>query len=325
MKNTLETRLGLFFAFALLAAVIILEMVGGLDLFRGGLSLKARFLNVQELKLGDPVKIAGKQVGRVDGMEFAEDRLLVTMKITDPKATVRTDSRATIKFSGLMGQNYVAIDFGTEKGVPITTSGQEIATYDQADLSALMNKLDSVAGDIKSITRNFTDLKIDELIAPFADFIKEGRPKIMGVLTNAEAVVAQVANGTGTVHRLIYEDTLHAATLETVTNFNATAVDIRAAVADARAMVADVNAGKGTIGRLAKDEALYQQATEAMTNLKEILQKINQGQGSVGKLVNEETLIDNAKLTLQKLDKATESLEDQGPLTILGILVNPLF
>jgi phospholipid/cholesterol/gamma-HCH transport system substrate-binding protein len=62
-----------------------------------------------------------------------------------------------------------------------------------------------------------------------------------------------------------------------------------------------------------------------MTNLKEILQKINQGQGSVGKLVNDESFYKNAKLSLQKLDKATEGLEDQGPLSVLGIAVNSLF
>jgi phospholipid/cholesterol/gamma-HCH transport system substrate-binding protein len=55
------------------------------------------------------------------------------------------------------------------------------------------------------------------------------------------------------------------------------------------------------------------------------MQKINRGEGTVGKAINETELLDNAKLTLQKLDKATEGLEDQGPLTVLGILVNPLF
>jgi phospholipid/cholesterol/gamma-HCH transport system substrate-binding protein len=62
-----------------------------------------------------------------------------------------------------------------------------------------------------------------------------------------------------------------------------------------------------------------------MTNLKEILQKINRGDGSVGKLVNDDSLIKNLKVTLQKLDKATEGLEDQGPLSVLGIVANSLF
>ena len=59
-------------------------------------------------------------------------------------------------------------------------------------------------------------------------------------------------------------------------------------------------------------------------NLREILQKINQGKGAVGNLVNDPALINDARLTLQKLDKATESLEDQGPLSVIGILASPL-
>jgi phospholipid/cholesterol/gamma-HCH transport system substrate-binding protein len=62
-----------------------------------------------------------------------------------------------------------------------------------------------------------------------------------------------------------------------------------------------------------------------MTNLKEILEKINQGNGTVGKLVNDQEFYKNAKLTLQKVDKATEGLEDQGPLSVIGILANGLF
>jgi phospholipid/cholesterol/gamma-HCH transport system substrate-binding protein len=64
---------------------------------------------------------------------------------------------------------------------------------------------------------------------------------------------------------------------------------------------------------------------ETMANLKEITGKINKGDGTVGKLINDQEFYRNAKLTLQKVDKATEGLEDQGPLSVLGILVGQLF
>jgi len=59
MRNTLETRLGIFVALAVIAAVLILETVGGVDRFRRGYHLKADFRTVQELKVGDRVKMAG--------------------------------------------------------------------------------------------------------------------------------------------------------------------------------------------------------------------------------------------------------------------------
>ena len=72
------------------------------------------------------------------------------------------------------------------------------------------------------------------------------------------------------------------------------------------------------------DDTLYNATTASMTNLNQILQKINQGQGTVGKLVNDQEFYKNAKLTLQKVDKAADSLEDQGPLSVLGIVASNL-
>ena len=58
MRNTLETKLGIFFALALIVAVIILEMVGVADFFKPGYRVHADFKSVQELKKGDLVKMA---------------------------------------------------------------------------------------------------------------------------------------------------------------------------------------------------------------------------------------------------------------------------
>ena len=113
MKNTLETRLGLFVALAVLALAIILEMVGGIELFRPGYHVYALFKSAQELKEGDRVKMAGVEIGRVERIRLDETNNKVRVMMKVRKETVKTDSIATIKFQGLMGQNFVSIDFGT--------------------------------------------------------------------------------------------------------------------------------------------------------------------------------------------------------------------
>jgi phospholipid/cholesterol/gamma-HCH transport system substrate-binding protein len=95
-------------------------------------------------------------------------------------------------------------------------------------------------------------------------------------------------------------------------------------VVDVRQVVNGISGGKGTIGRLVTDETLYSETAASMTNLNQILQKINQGQGTIGKLVNEQEFYKNAKLTLQKMDKMADGLEDEGPLTVIGIVANNL-
>jgi phospholipid/cholesterol/gamma-HCH transport system substrate-binding protein len=323
MRNTLETRLGLFFALAFVAAVILFEMIGGLDLFAGGYRLHARFSNVQELKAGDPVRMAGVEIGRVEQISFADNKVDVAMRVRE-KANIRTDSKASIRFVGLMGQNYVSVSFGSPTA-PRLAADKLMETVEQPDLTTVLAKLDSVATGVEGLTKNFSGDSINNLLGPFTDFLKENNPRLSAILANLQTVSSQIAQGKGTVGKLINDDQLYNVALSTVTNLNTTADELKLTIGQARNVVDQINQGQGTLGRLTKDDSLFVEATNAVTNLREIFQKINKGQGSVGKLVNDETLYKNARMTLQKVDKVTEGLEDQGPLSILGIAVGNLF
>ena len=112
MKNSLETKLGIFVFLAILAAWAIVETLGGIDLFHKGYHVSAQFDTVQDLKVGDSVKMAGVEIGRVEKISLTASKVDVTMKL-HPDAIVKTDSKATIKFTGLMGQNFVAVSFGS--------------------------------------------------------------------------------------------------------------------------------------------------------------------------------------------------------------------
>ena len=110
-----------------------------------------------------------------------------------------------------------------------------------------------------------------------------------------------------------------------VTNISVISADAHNLLTNANDIINQVNAGHGTAGKLVKDETLYNEATGTLTNAHQILLKVNSGEGSVGKLINDESMLKNLKLSLQKLDKATESLEDTGPLSVMGTMVNSLF
>jgi phospholipid/cholesterol/gamma-HCH transport system substrate-binding protein len=323
MRNTLETRIGVFVALVMLAGVFIFDIVGGWEKLGRGHRFYALFNNAQELKVGDRVKMAGVEVGRVEDIQLAEDKVKVTMKIRR-SAAVKTDSTATIRFTGLLGQNFVALDFGT-RAAPLADNGTVLNTVEQPDLSVIMTKLDNVASGVENLTKSFTGDKIDNLLGPFTDFLKANREPLTATIANIRSISAQISQGQGTVGKLIHDDALYNSALATVTNLQIAGLEANLTMATARRVIDQVNAGQGTAGKLVKDPALYTETTASMTNLKEILQKINQGQGSVGKLVNDQEFYKNAKLTLQKLDKATDGLEDQGPLSVLGIAVQHLF
>jgi phospholipid/cholesterol/gamma-HCH transport system substrate-binding protein len=325
MKNTLETRLGIFVALAVLAAVLIMETLGGPEWFKRGYRLNAEFNNVQDLKLGSQVKMAGVEIGKVEhiGLDETNNKVRITMKLRR-SVIVRTDSTATIKFTGLLGQNFVSVDFGSSTS-PQAADGAMLATVEQPDLSAMMQKIDNVASGVENLTKSFTGVKIDDLLGPLTDFIKANSRPLTATIANFQAISADISAGKGTVGKLINDDALYNSLYNTATNLQDVGTDIKATIADARGLLDKAKTGNGTVGKLINDDKLYREAADAMSNLRQVLEKINQGQGSVGKIVNDKEFYNNAKLTLQKLDKATEGLEDQGPLSVLGLIVNNLF
>jgi len=270
------------------------------------------------LKVGDSVKMAGVEIGRVEkiNLDATNNEVNVLMKL-HPGAAVKTDGKATIKFTGLMGQNFVSISFGSPDA-PVAVDGAVLATEEQPDLNAIMAKLDKATSGIENLTKSFTPDTINNLLGPLMDFMKQNSGNIGGAISNVENVTAKIASGQGTVGKLIYDQTLYDSALDTVSN-------LQSAVASARQFISGVTNGQGTIGKLVTDDTLYNSTAASMTNLNQILIKINQGQGTVGKLVNDQEFYKNAKLSLQKLDKAADSLEDQGPLSVIGIMANNLF
>lgn len=323
MKNSLETKLGIFVILAVMAAWVIIETLGTVDLFGKGYHVSAQFDTAQDLKVGDRVKMAGVEIGRVEKISLTDNKVSVTMKLKSD-AIVKTDSQAVIKFTGLMGQNFVALAFGSPNA-PLAAEGTILGTGEQPDLSAIMAKLDNAAAGIQNATKFFSGDKIDNILGPVTDFMKQNSGPLTATIANIKTVSSQIAAGQGTIGKLIYEDTLYSSALSTVTNLQDSAASAKDVLATAKGVINNISGGQGTIGKLITDDTLFASATASMTNLNSILSKVNGGQGTLGKLVNEQEFYKNAKLSLQKLDKAADGLEDQGPLSVLGIMANNLF
>jgi len=330
MKNSLETQLGIFFAMVFIAGLVLLELASGFDFFRKGVEIKARFDAINELQVGAMVKLAGVPVGDVRRIAIEGNKVLVTLRVRTT-AQVKTDSKAVVRFAGLMGQNYVELTFGSP-GAPIVTAGTELEAETLPDLGQIMAKLDAAAGSVGNITNLFGGDNFQNLLGPFTDFLKDNSPRLTAILGNMQLISKQIADGKGSIGMMVNDDKLYTAAVETVTNLSHAATqiqgitdDAKATVAEARRIITDVGAGQGSLGKLTRDETLYRETTTAMTQLREILEKINKGNGLAGKVVNDETFFKNVKGTLQKVEKATDGLEDTGPISVIGTVIGTLF
>lgn len=144
MKNSLETRLGLFVALIVIAAIVIIQMLGGLEVLKKSKVYRAQFSSARELKVGDRVKMAGVEIGKVKDIKLNDGRVDVYLKI-DEGTPVKTDSVASIQFAGLMGQSFVSISFGQPNSRELDNT-QLISSTEQADLNQLFQS--SSAGSV---------------------------------------------------------------------------------------------------------------------------------------------------------------------------------
>lgn len=322
-----ETQLGLFVALALVTLVFIVEMAGGGALLNQAYTVRARFDSAKELRVGSPVKLAGVRVGRVSDIRLADRKVEVEMSIQND-VDLRTDSVASIGFAGMLGEQFVTLTFGSEDR-PIVENDAILESEITPDLSDLMERIDSVASGVENVTKTFSGDSLGDLLAPLSDFVRETKPQLTNTVANVDAIMTSVANGEGTLGRLIADQALYdqasnlLSSLET--NLGDATEDIGAIVADARELMQGMQDGRGSLGKLMTDEQLYNETQAAMVSLKEILEKINSGNGTLGELVNDASFLNNLKLTLRKVENATESLEDTGPLSVINNAANSLF
>ncbi len=115
-NRNLEIVVGLFVALGFAALFILAMKVSNLSAFsdQEGYSVSARFDNIGGLKVQAPVTMAGVRVGRVEGIGFDQETFeaVVTLKIYNEFKQLPRDTSASIFTSGLLGEQYIALEAG---------------------------------------------------------------------------------------------------------------------------------------------------------------------------------------------------------------------
>ncbi|GAA3534924.1 MCE family protein [Nocardioides daeguensis] len=107
-----------FTAFLSLAAVFTVWVAAVTGEYRPGdrADYKAVFDDVSGLEVGDEVRVAGVDVGKVTGIDVRRDNtVLVTFDVSDDQQ-LTTDTRATIQYRNLIGDRVVQLTRGEADG-----------------------------------------------------------------------------------------------------------------------------------------------------------------------------------------------------------------
>jgi phospholipid/cholesterol/gamma-HCH transport system substrate-binding protein len=276
-----------------LAAVLVSFVTGGRGFFWQQYELKTRFPDVQGLKAGAVVRVAGVEVGSVDRVEFVGAEVEVTLRVHNRMQSRITDqSRASIGALSLLGEAVIDITPSTS-GRPLNSGDMIAGVPPRGQLSSVA---DSATKGLDQATQLLTDIRAgkgtvgrlftdDALYREVTDFVDA-----------AERVTNSLQQGRGTLGRLINDPALYAS--------------LNSALGDMSAITARLNRGEGSLGRLLHDDAFARSLQSTTNTLDELSNKINAGQGSMGKLVNDPALFNRLNSVSERLDKVLAGIEE---------------
>jgi len=142
-RQSFQIGTGAFIVLGFAALGYLATQTTSLANYRQGASydIKARFTNVGQLKLRAPVKVAGVRIGSVSDVKLEPDKLdaLVTMSIDKRFDKIPDDSAASIFTSGLLGDQYVALNPGGSPDV-LKNGDEVVLTQSSMQLEELIGK-----------------------------------------------------------------------------------------------------------------------------------------------------------------------------------------
>jgi phospholipid/cholesterol/gamma-HCH transport system substrate-binding protein len=288
-----ELKIGIVAVVAIGLAIMLIVAVGG----QGGFSwerykLKTKFANVQGLKSGAIVRVAGVDVGKVTDLEFVGADVQVTLEVNEENMSRITDqSRASIGSLSLLGEPIIEIS-PSSQGTPLKdgdfiqsarTPGQiadvaENATQTLEQATALIKEIREGKGTVGKL---FAD---DQMYRELNDLV-----------ASTQAVAVSINRGNGTLGRLIRDPVA----------YNRAS----AALANLQDMTQRINAGEGSIGRLLRDDQLAKSLSSASGSLDQVAGRLSRGEGTAGKLLTDQQLYDRFNSIASRIDTLASDLE----------------
>ena len=270
MKRRDEVLVGVF-----LTAAVAIGLLGTLWLVRGGLSsgypLYVKFAWGQNLKPGQPVLLAGVNVGGVRDVKLRDDGYLDVILRVNDDIKVPKNSFASVKPIGIFGDAAVALTPKGPSSISYAPNDTVPVGPSDTDIQAIMNRVDSIGATVQLMTKTLNQ----ELIASggFKDMRKtlanaaelSANASRLSVQLNAIAA-EQNRNLTATMasFRRAASAVDSAQIDSTLKNFRTSSASLTRIAANldsttkkVNGLVGGIERGEGTVGKFMKDTLLY--------------------------------------------------------------------
>lgn len=318
-KYTTEFWVGLFTLISLLVALYMVFRTGDLRLERQpGYKVFVDFPDVAGLDVGDTVRVAGVEVGKVEAIALEENLGKITLTI-DHRVVLYEDATARVETYGLLGDRYVSVDPGHEKLPRVSPGGEIHSAVSSEELDALIEKLNEVARDVKTVTSSLKNVlggeegerALREILTNSRDLTRELVEMVRQNQEDFRKITRQTALLTREMQEMVSEN--REAVRRTLVALPETTENVREITADARRLFDEHYEDIAeTLGNLRTASVQLEASLKAM---EQISGQIREGEGTLGKLVQDDALYVEAQSTLREMRNLIEDLREQAPIS----------
>jgi phospholipid/cholesterol/gamma-HCH transport system substrate-binding protein len=287
-----ELKIGVMAVVALGLTAILVVAVGGASGFAWErYDLRTTFSNVQGLKSGAIVRVAGVEVGKVTKVELAGTGVEVHLSLKkENQSRVTSDSFASIGAMSLLGEPLIDVspsstgtplkDGDVIKSKPPATQISDVAATANEGIVQATALLKDIRDGRGSVGKLFTD---DQLYRELNAFVAA-----------ANNVASSINRGQGTLGKFTRDSKVYD--------------ELQASLGDLREMTRRINAGEGSLGAFLKDDRLAKSLTATTGNFEQISARLTRNDNTAGKLLTEKELYDRINSTMSRIDDLTKNL-----------------
>ena len=283
MKWSNEARIGI----GVLAAAVIfiagIVYLRGIDLRSKQYALSVSYRNVQGLKEGDVVTVAGLAIGRVETMSMVGRGIRVSLSI-QTKVHLPQDSKAILKSETIMGGKFIEIAPGVD--TLMLANGDSLAGMYEADLSELTATLSPITSNVLGILENVnstfdepTRKRIQKIVfelerssTRLEEVIHAGGKSADASFADVSAFSRDLARFARTLDSIAVAERLNIDTSVTSfaqwsRNMERVSMKLETTTESLNSVLAKIKNGEGTLGKLVQDERLYNHMDSLAMNL----------------------------------------------------------
>lgn len=221
-------KVGVFLVGGIVLFCVGLFLVGSrADLFGNRYTIYTEFNNIDTIQTGAKVRVGGMDAGEITGIQVPQtpsQKFRLELKVDKKfRPIVRQDSVTSLETEGMVGNVYVNIKKGSDSS-PVCKPGCTLPSHESVSMAQLMQEGSALAGSIQS-TIDDLHQRADGVMQNLSSatghadqLIKQAQPNIAQMTSNANAIVAGVRQGRGTVGKLLTDKSMATNVSQTIAN-----------------------------------------------------------------------------------------------------------